>query len=349
MYKCLMAKSALEKVDNYLSKLQAGAECGRLLEDQLRFDDLDNLSREKFLEILVNTKRPQIFAESAICGNGLDWNHEELSILGDMGVAVPVTIFDNGQHRMPEVHTETFLGTLLYIPGALLQSTSNTPADWEEVVKGESINLEAYISLYERRLLPLLLYANDQAHKNQTKAFITIPGLGCGQFAGPFRGVLGEYLKKALYRILEGNIKNLPNITTVYYDPYEECMNDRFELGHISLLVRPLTKGNLGKSQLSQLSVFNELDDDFNNSELFSIVAWDHVSWPGNDFYSGARVTDDGVKAAATDSMKVITGISGTYYSNHFKYVPPENYSCWRDVVYQNDLTLKVENNLTVY
>ena len=46
--------------------------------------------------------------------------------------------------------------------------------------------------------------------------------------------------------------------------------------------------------------------------ELYSMVAWDHVSRPGNDFFGGARATDDGVKAAATDSMRTLTGIAGT-------------------------------------
>ena len=41
-------------------------------------------------------------------------------------------------------------------------------------------------------------------------------------------------------------------------------------------------------------------------SDLFSVVAWDHVSWPGNDFYAGQRKTDDGVKAAATTAMQIV-------------------------------------------
>jgi len=43
---------------------------------------------------------------------------------------------------------------------------------------------------------------------------------------------------------------------------------------------------------------------------------WDHVSWPGNDFYGGSRSTDDGVKAAATDSMAALTGVEGRYAPN---------------------------------
>ena len=70
------------------------------------------------------------------------------------------------------------------------------------------------------------------------------------------------------------------------------------------------------------------------------MVAWDHVSWPGNDYWIGAasslaicdaftrgmhmmltmigpvrpgkRCTDDGVKAAATDTMRALTGVEET-------------------------------------
>src|SRR5262249_44771579 len=42
-------------------------------------------------------------------------------------------------------------------------------------------------------------------------------------------------------------------------------------------------------------------------------VAWDHVSWPGNDFLGGSRATDDGVKAAASNSMSALAGVEGKY------------------------------------
>ena len=344
-----MAIEAYKKVKDYLNQLKSGKDCGRYLSEKLQNCDLASLHSEGFLELLVNTKIPQIFAESAIMGADQDWNLEELSILGDLGIAVPVNIYDNGQHRMPEVHDRPFSGTLLYIPGALLDSCSDTPADWDEVIVNGEVDLESYRSLYERRLLPLLKYANEQAGVQNKKAFITIPGLGCGQFAGPFRGRLGEYLKLSLFSILEKNQAELQNIRVIYYDPYMECKNQRFEIGSISFLVRPLAKGNYGKSQLSCLGEFNEGSDSFRDCEFFSIVAWDQVSWPGNDFFSGSRIADDGVKAAATNSMALITGIEGSYYKNHFKYIPPSEYSCWREVVYKNKLTLKVNGNLSLY
>ena len=74
--------------------------------------------------------------------------------------------------------------------------------------------------------------------------------------------------------------------------------------------------------------------------DLSSIVAWDHVSWPGNDFFGGCHCTDDGVKAAATDSMAVLTGVEGHYDSTRGAYMPPATYRTWADVVEANGLRL---------
>ena len=53
---------------------------------------------------------------------------------------------------------------------------------------------------------------------------------------------------------------------------------------------------------------------------LSSFVAWDHVSWRGNDFYGGARATDDSVKAAATAAMEVVTGVARSYSRGKNEY-----------------------------
>ena len=71
---------------------------------------------------------------------------------------------------------------------------------------------------------------------------------------------------------------------------------------------------------------------------LYSIVAWDPVSWPGNDFYDGHRATDDGVKAAATSAMHTITGIEGSYDADRCANNPPPDYRNWEAVVTQNGL-----------
>jgi len=92
----------------------------------------------------------------------------------------------------------------------------------------------------------------------------------------------------------------LSSIGAVYFDPYSTCENERETINGIDFLIRPL-KDNPTKSQLNDPKTLADTEGEFDNYTLYSIVAWDHVSWPGNDYWQGSRATDDGVKAAATD------------------------------------------------
>ncbi|MEM9777667.1 MAG: hypothetical protein AAF902_24030, partial [Chloroflexota bacterium] len=324
-YTILLSQSAWDKqLEPYRQKLQAGAKPGRLLEKRLTSRPEALGSTRTFLEELINTKKPQIFAESAILGDGSDWNLTELAILGDVSIATPVTIFDNGRHRKPDVHAKPFEGTLLFTPGALLRNGhGEPPADYLAVTTDHKIDPEKYYQLYKRRLLPPLKYADQVCARKSKKGFITIPGLGCGVFAGPFAGQLGQMLNRTLLRVLQQHSAELPNIRAVYYDPYNESQNERHEIEGLSYLVRPLLQGNKNKPQLCSPHYYEETGDDFSDCEFFSFVAWDHVSWPGNDFYVGSRVTDDGVKGAATDAIRAMTGFEGFYDKVQNKYLPP--------------------------
>lgn len=338
----LPAETRARLVD-YLASLRADiAFSGKRLRDNLPRIELATLTDSKFLDVLLNTKSPQIFAESAVSGDGTDWNLTELGILGDISIAMPVTIFDNGHHTAPIPHPEPFTGTLVFTPGALLRNgRGQTPADWAEVTLTDGqLDPEGYFGLYERRLLPVFQHVNASAASQGKSALLTIPGLGCGQFAGPFRGQLGAALQKVLERLLKKHGASFPNLKAVYYDPFNECANSRHEIHGTSLMVRPLLQGAAGKSQLCLPSAYAEAGDDFSNCLLFSIVAWDHVSWPGNDYFGGSRYTDDGVKAAATDSMAVLTGVEGHYDPHRGAYLPPAPYRTWDDVVRQNGLRL---------
>lgn len=349
-YRVLMHRDALKKAEGYLAALKAERKPGKYLQAQINAADLATVTTDAFVEMLMRTKVPKIFAESAVFGDGRDWNLTELSILGDISIATTVTIFDNGLHKHPQIHQPPFEGTLLFTPGALLQNGKLLPpADEAEVTANRQINFEGYYRLYERRLLPVFLYADAMAKEKGKSAFITIPGLGCGMFAGWYQGTLGVILQNTLTRFLENHGKQFSHIKVVYYDPYSECQDERTELHGISFFVRPLTKGNENKPQLCKPEMFAETGDFFTYYELFSIVAWDHVSWPGNDFYVGDRQTDDGVKAAATNSMQVMTGIQGEYEKSSFQYRPPKEYADWNEVIQRNNLQLSVQGQLQVF
>jgi hypothetical protein len=215
----------------YLDRLKAGDLAGEYLHDRLKDLDLDRITIPEFIELLVRTKRPQIFAEDAIYGNGLDWNQDELAILGDLSIVTPVTVYDNGKHRQPDLHEVPFPATLIFTPGALLRNGHQiAPVDWAEVTTNGEINSEGYYRLYERRFLPAFIYANDRAKQDDKQALITIPGMGCGQFAGVFRGQLGAELRNTLVRFLQTHSSKFSHIKVVYYDPYSECDNERIEI-----------------------------------------------------------------------------------------------------------------------
>ncbi len=349
-YRVLLHRDALTRAETYLRELRTGAAMGARLRQVLGTVRLESLSVEEFLESLVATKPPQIFAESAVCGDGSDWNQTELRILGDVVVAVPGVAFDNGLHRKPDVHPTPVPATLLYVPGALLANGRGQPAvDAAEVTRNGEIHPAGYVELYERRLMPALAYAHETSGARGRRALVTIPGLGCGQFAGRFRGRLGAILDVTLQDLLRRHARELGHVEAVYFDPYDECSNHRATFQSVKYLVRPLTQGNLAKPQLCAPSVYAENGDDFSNCDLYSVVAWDHVSWPGNDFYVGARATDDGVKAAATDSMMVLTGVNGTYDPRSYQYRPPPPFKTWAEVVTDRNLRIVVAGNLVTF
>ncbi|MEA3641232.1 MAG: hypothetical protein VBE63_15010, partial [Lamprobacter sp.] len=344
-YQWLLHPDSACAVADYRQQLaeQGLEQAGAYLRDQLRDQAPDSLSDAAFLECLVRTKRPLIFVESAVYGDGRDWSTTELSLLGNLGVAVPVRIFDDGRHHRPAVHPEPLSATLLFIPGALLRNGRGcVPADWQAVTQDGQLDPAGYRALYERRLLPLLRYADlDAAERGQT-ALITVPGLGCGQFAGPFAGRLGEELKGALIAVLQRHAPQLPHSRLIYYDPYSECRNERHDVDALSLRVRPLLQGNAERPQLCAPTHYAEAGDELSDCRLYSIVAWDQVSWPGNDYWGGARMTDDGVKAAASDLMRVITGVDGAYDARASGYQPPEPYSTWEALVQDRGTRLQL-------
>jgi hypothetical protein len=349
-YRWFLCREVFVACEEYRRQLAAGASAGGFLRKALSGADPGRLTTEEFLERLVHTKKTMIFAESEVAGDGSDWSPREMSLLGDVGMAVPVTVFDNGAHQNPVVHAVPFPGVLLFVPGALLAgSRGMTPSDLPGVATRGILDSEKFTRLYERRLLPALRCADEIAGEQGKMAFITIPGLGCGQFAGPFRGQLGRKLRDVLVAILHRHGASFSRIRAVYYDPYREGDNERLLIHGIPLLVRPLLAGNQGKSQLCHPESFQEAGDDFADDLLCSVVAWDHVSWPGNDFYGGSRVTDDGVKAAATDSMRVLTGIPGTYHPGTHSYVPPSPHRIWGEVVAERAIQLRVRGNLSLY
>lgn len=359
-YRVLLPADAWRRVEEHASRVEADpAIAGPRLGRRLAELPVPRADAAWLLSALLNTKRPRIFAESEVRGDGSDWTPFELGILGDLGVAIPVTVFDDGRHGVDaRRHTghgagpAPWPGTLLFIPGALLTSADGRAVD-AEVVAGGEIDQARYEALYERRLVPLLKYASTSAAAAGRQALVTVPGLGCGQFAGRWRGTLGARLRDALASILERHAPGLAGIRAVRFDPYDECENERREFGSLSFITRPLAVNEragtgLGLPQLCPPRAYEEEGDDFSRCDLYSVVAWDHASWPGNDFWAMARATDDGVKAAATDAMFALTGFRGRYDADAAAYLPPDGVESWERLALDHRLGLRAIDNVMV-
>ena len=348
-YELVLSEQTIANIKAYQNQLsvEPGSAGERLKTVADSTKALSMIDCNAFVRILLKTKSPQIFAESDIVGDGTDWNQTELSILGDISVSTQVRVYDNGLHSNPSIHEKPLDAYLLFVAGALLQSSGEVPCDWNEVTVGGWLDDESFFRLYERRLLPVLLHADSICEARGTKGFITVPGIGCGQFAGSFIGQLGHKLNSVLKRLLSENHSRLTFIQAVYFDPYEECANEHLLFGSITYYVRPLVQGNELKSQLCSPAELQNPGDNYDDCLLLSVVAWDHVSWPGNDFYIGARMTDDGVKAAATDLMHRITGVQGEYSAKTYRYSTPDRFQNWEEVV--NHLGLEFGQSAEIY
>lgn len=353
----VMSSETIKKIFEYQQKLatkslELGAYVKVIIERRKINENMPDITAESLLKCLLASKKPQIFAESAIRGAGVDWNDLELSILGDINIAVPVKVFDNMARGGIKVHAIPFDAELLYTPGCLLRGDrfvggDKALPDYREVVSNGIINQAAYNELVARRLFPILKYASEKS-SSQQKALINIPGIGCGQFAGNFIGLVGNHLDVAIRSLLQTHNQDLPNIALIRFDPYNECRRCQVEEDHFGSIlyrVRPLLD-NPGKTQLCLPIDYQENDDDFSHCKLFKVVAWDQVSLPGNDFWAGSRQTDDGIAAAATDSMNAFATVEGFYDKRFNKFVMPNGNYNWQDKAQPIIIT---ENLMVVY
>lgn len=324
----LMSEQTLQKIENYHQFLCINGieEAGFYFKEQLEHSGVSvkKMSLDTFTKLLIQSKLPKIFAESGVYHDKRDWTLQEKRILGDISAHMPVSFFNDGGHHTYQNHSTPLAAYLAYVPGALLRSDlSDTTADLDEVIVAGVFNQQRFNELYERRLLPQLFQINAQAHQEDKLAAITIPGIGTEQFAGNYGHIIKGVFRTALEYVLEKHNDKLSKIDIVHYDPYNEDSTQVKKIGHIDFRVVPsssvATTGQLAYPQGSSSKTHT----------LTSFVAWDHFSWPGNDFWAGSRATDDGVKAASTDTMAVVTGVAGTYNPKKGSYEPPQGFSTW--------------------
>ena len=138
-------------------------------------------------------------------------------------------------------------------------------------------------------------------------AFISLPGLGCGQFAGNFGAIISPFFHAALSTILIKYHEQLPHIGAVYcnlHDKKGELEGNTF--GHIDFLV-----GGEGNPQ--QLASPTAHGDKYENYGAYELDAGDFGANFGNEGWGLDRNTVDGMVAMATDSYSRLTGIPAKY------------------------------------
>ena len=92
-YSILIPDETVARATDYMHAVRVGRiQPGAFLRVGLQGADLQTMKAEDLLGKLFDTKRPQIFAESAVAGDGSDWSLFELGLLGDVSIAMPVTM-----------------------------------------------------------------------------------------------------------------------------------------------------------------------------------------------------------------------------------------------------------------
>ena len=343
-YEILLRADVLRNVDDYREALSNNTtEPGSHMKKILKGHKLEDLSAEAMLELLLRSKKPLFFAKRSLKGDGSDWTPEEVRLLGDILLGVEVVVFDNGSWKPKDaefkVHPTPFTAHLIFIPGPLL--TSNRSPDYTAVVENGQLNSEKYLKLMERRLEPAFDYVHSESSVEH-KALVIIPGIGCGLFGGKFVKELPTTLMKTISKILHRNCSRWSNIRCVTFVPLDGETSST-TIGRISYRVRPHLKHK--RPMLSETKAFEEGAENFSQDRLFKFVAWDHLSYPGNNFFRCKRQTDDGVSVAATDCMSRVLGVKGKY-DGRGRYMPPKEYDTWENVVKANDILLRAERNI---
>ncbi len=181
-------------------------------------------------------------------------------------------------------------------------------------------------------MLSLLSYSN----RLKTKTIVTVPEIGCGAFSGQFSDIISDKFQATLQKIIEKHGAAFPNIAGIYSNYTEEKVYKKpipHKTGKLPLLEKPEVYAKQLKLPEGKYT-------------LVKAVAWDHISWPGNDFWNNNnRSTDDGASAAASAICYTLTGVKGQYDKKTQKYLPPQGMRDWEQVINDKNLTLKTEED----
>ena len=221
-YMIITNQEGFEKFDNYRERLFRNPRiAGISLQDKLQNNNIGDMTTEDLINLMLSTKEPMVFAERYTPNSpSWPWTVEEVELLGDVNVAMPVKIFDHGEWYNPTIHQIPINGYLMFTPGVLLHD--HCQIDYQHIINNNGrIRDDMYYETYERRLLPLLTFANEEAGAKGTKAVVTIPAVGCGAFAGSFSDGLSCRFGNVLKEMLHTHGSKLQNISFLLQSTFQ--------------------------------------------------------------------------------------------------------------------------------
>ncbi len=310
-----MSNETFELAGKYLDSVKKDINAaGTLLQHELSGLILEELTPTKFIQHIINTKKPKNFAEQILVSPGTreqsGYSNYDLQILASIGTVIPSYAYNDGGHYGSfKDHVEPLPCIMGYISAPLFTFARGSLDDVALTVQdGRSIDVNHYNREIEQRLLPMLLQMNLQAEKFGKKLTVTIPGLGCGYFGGPF-GDNGDqsvysHLNNALKRVIETHADKLGNIAGMYFDTYSNIIGQ--ESTNIKGISYQCVASSTTPGAHKQLEL-SETDKTNPNIMLGTIVAADLISWAGNDMWVDSRGTDEGVKGGSSLTLVQIT------------------------------------------
>jgi hypothetical protein len=328
-YRFTVSADTFEQVKAYLSRVKLDInEAGLLLRKALKGVNLKTLTPEKFIQYIINTKKPKNFAEvilaSPECRKASGYSDSDLEILACIGTVMPSYAHNNGGHYKTFKNYAIPLPCLMGYVSAPLFTQDKGSLDDAMLSHHLVVDTTHYNREIEKRLLPILIEMNSQASAFGKKLKVTIPGLGCGLFAGPYgdqgnRSIYSD-LNHALKELIKNHAAELTHIEGIYFDTYMGVIEA--ESMDISGIKYQCVASSRQSGEQTQLELNAE---ERQNSEIMlgTIVAADLLSWAGNDMWANSRATDEGVKGGSTLTLVQITCslCPARYQLDDFKYV----------------------------
>ena len=331
-----LSDETADKAKKYLEDVQQDInKAGRLLKQELEGVNVNELDVLEFIRHIINTKKPKNFAEQILTNPeargepGSGYNNNDLEILARIGTVFESYAYNDGGHAASfKDHKEALPCLMGYVSAPLFTENRGSLDDVMLTEIGEmgtrgGIYVNNYNREIEQRILPTLLQMDIQAGMAGKRLKVTIPGLGCGLFGGPYgdlknSSVIYTHLSNALKEMLKKHGTRLTNIAGISFDTYRDVFKkEEKNIGGVDYQCFSSSRGEGHK----QLELSGE-DKDNNDIMLGTIVAADLLSWAGNDMWNNSRHTDEGVKGGSTLTLvQIACSLNPTHYEfEHFEY-----------------------------